>query len=214
MKIAGFVPLSTVDASGHNTAVIFVQGCPMKCINCQNPATHDPKKGLEITERGIQRMLDGMKTPDGGKFVDWVTISGGEPLFNAGTTLTIARIAKKNGFKVAMETSGYKPHTLGRLLQTGQIDAVYLDCKADLRGDHYFNTTRMITGGIWWEALWTALAYPIELQIRTTTFEGVSEPDYDLIEDDIKVRLMTSACGGYGGKAKYIGWKKQAGVIR
>ena len=44
MRIAGIVRDSVVDGTGIRD-VIFVQGCPHKCLGCHNPDTWDEEDG-------------------------------------------------------------------------------------------------------------------------------------------------------------------------
>ncbi len=77
--IAGIVPSSFVDGPG-NRLVIFLQGCNLRCIYCQNPETWDlTGKGnplcIEISLEELLKVIN--KYID---FISGVTFSGGEPL--------------------------------------------------------------------------------------------------------------------------------------
>ncbi len=77
--VAGIVPSSFVDGPG-NRLVVFLQGCNLRCIYCQNPETWDPtgkknplciKVSLEELLRVVNKYID---------FISGITFSGGEPL--------------------------------------------------------------------------------------------------------------------------------------
>lgn len=73
MKLAGIVKDSIVDGVGIRD-VIFIQGCPHKCVGCQNPQTWAFDGGEEYRFSDIYDEL--VDSPNN------ITISGGEPFFN------------------------------------------------------------------------------------------------------------------------------------
>ncbi len=84
---------SIVDGVGLRFTV-FTQGCPHHCEGCHNPETHDPTGGSEIAaEEIIRQMLSNPLT-------DGVTLSGGEPFYQAGDCAEIAQAAKNAGLNV------------------------------------------------------------------------------------------------------------------
>ena len=120
--IAGFVPFTTIDYPDHLAAVVFFQGCPLKCPYCHNPDLQD------FTKTGTQEWEDiliFLKRRRG--LLDAVVLSGGEPLMQPDIT-TKAKQAKALGLKVGVHTSGAYPDQLKALLP--YIDWVGLDVKA------------------------------------------------------------------------------------
>lgn len=72
LKIAGIEPSSIVDGPGFRYTVFF-QGCSHHCDGCHNPATWDMDGGRT---QDIDSLIADIKT---NKYLDGVTISGGEP---------------------------------------------------------------------------------------------------------------------------------------
>lgn len=92
-RISGIVQESIVDGPGMR-ATIFFQGCPHKCAGCHNPQTHDP-------EGGSVQELDILLEPIlGNPILDGITLSGGEPFFQAEAAAEIARRAHAAGLNV------------------------------------------------------------------------------------------------------------------
>lgn len=94
--------LGTVDGPGVR-AVVFLEGCPLRCVYCHNPDTWEFKEcdlcdSDELAER-ILRLYPYIK--DGG-----VTFSGGEPLLQAEFVKCVAERLKKRGLHIAIDTSG------------------------------------------------------------------------------------------------------------
>lgn len=84
---------SIVDGDGIRT-VIWFQGCSHKCIGCHNPETHDFNVGIEYDLVDILKKIDELEYQDG------ITLSGGDPFFQADAATNIAKYAKKKGMNV------------------------------------------------------------------------------------------------------------------
>jgi pyruvate formate lyase activating enzyme len=120
--------------------VLFLAGCPLRCIYCQNPDTWSERDGAvttvdELMVR-IRRYQPMFRRTGGG-----VTISGGEPLLQPAFTGAVFRSCRLEGISTALDTSG----ALGArasdelLLDT---DLVLLDIKA-----YQPRTYAQVTGG-------------------------------------------------------------------
>ncbi|MFQ8759837.1 MAG: 4Fe-4S cluster-binding domain-containing protein [Intestinimonas sp.] len=72
MRIANLISDSIVDGPGLRLTV-FTQGCPHRCPGCQNPETHDPSGGWEVSVAELAAELD--KNP----LLQGLTLSGGDP---------------------------------------------------------------------------------------------------------------------------------------
>lgn len=95
MKIAGTLTHSLVNGDGWRF-VIFTQGCPHHCPGCQNPDTHDPAGGEEVSldyMRGL--ILDQSK-----KLTDGVTFSGGDPFMQPAECAELAEYTHSLGLDV------------------------------------------------------------------------------------------------------------------
>lgn len=102
-RIHSFQSLGTVDGPGVR-CVVFMQGCPLRCICCHNPDTWDIHTG-EITDTGtlVKKILRFRQYfgCDGG-----ITVSGGEPLLQAAFVSELFCEMKKAGIHTALDTSG------------------------------------------------------------------------------------------------------------
>ena len=83
----------TVDGPGIRL-VVFLQGCPLRCLYCHNPDTWEPGKGTKKSTDEILREYD--KNRDfykrGG-----ITVTGGEPLLQIDFVTELFRKAKEKG---------------------------------------------------------------------------------------------------------------------
>lgn len=104
-RIHSLESLGTVDGPGIRF-VVFMQGCPLRCQFCHNPDTWDVQTGKEYTPEDLMKEIrlykSYMKRSNGG-----VTFTGGEPLLQAEFILEVAKICKKEGISIAVDTSGF-----------------------------------------------------------------------------------------------------------
>ena len=124
-RVSSLQSLGTVDGPGLRY-VIFLQGCPLRCVYCHNPETWDPAGGREYApEELVEKVLRcrAYFGEQGG-----VTVSGGEPLLQAPFVAELFRQLKEAGIHTALDTSG-----AGDLKQAAQVldwtDLVLLDLK-------------------------------------------------------------------------------------
>jgi anaerobic ribonucleoside-triphosphate reductase activating protein len=97
VRIAGALRHSSVNGPGVRY-VLFFQGCPHHCPGCQNPDTWDPAGGTEFAASQAAEAI--LQT----RYLDGVTFSGGDPLFQAEGALEIARAIKKAGLNLWIYT--------------------------------------------------------------------------------------------------------------
>ena len=93
IRIAGVIKESIVDGEGLRY-VIFTQGCNHNCLGCQNPDTHDFNGGTEVE---INTLL---KEIYDNPLIDGVTLSGGDPFFQAEKLIHLVNSLKQHGLDV------------------------------------------------------------------------------------------------------------------
>ena len=84
---------SIVDGEGLR-AVIWAQGCSHNCKGCHNPETHSFDKGVLLEVDELKQMIKDLTLQDG------ITLSGGDPFFQAEAMAEIAKYAKELGLNV------------------------------------------------------------------------------------------------------------------
>ncbi|MEQ4304692.1 pyruvate formate-lyase-activating protein [Plantactinospora sp. B6F1] len=120
--------------------VVFLAGCPLRCLYCQNPDTWrirpGQRIGLDELWTLVSRFARFIRVAGGG-----LTVSGGEPLLQPAFTAALLTRAREAGLHTALDTSG----VLGDRATDALLDAtslVLLDIKS---GDP--QTYRRVTGG-------------------------------------------------------------------
>ena len=83
----------TVDGPGIRF-VLFMQGCPMRCLYCHNPDTWQIGAGKEIT---AEEIIQNWKKNQSFYRNGGITVTGGEPLLQIDFLIELFRLAKKEG---------------------------------------------------------------------------------------------------------------------
>lgn len=104
-RVHSFQSLGTVDGPGVRT-VVFLQGCPLRCICCHNPDTWDFAGGTETTVDELVARILRYRNYFGER--GGVTVSGGEPLCQAAFVTELFRRLHELGIHTALDTSGYR----------------------------------------------------------------------------------------------------------
>lgn len=164
---------STVDGPGIRS-VVFLGGCPLRCIYCHNPDTWTmvgfPKSESSDIVGRLLRFKPYIKK--GG-----VTFSGGEPLMQAAFVRECTELLHENGLHVALDTGGAVYNgEVDKLLDV--IDMALLDVKFTSEED-YAKYTR--------GSLKKTLAFLDELEKRgkPTWIRHVVVPELNDNEQDI-----------------------------
>ena len=120
---------SEVDGPGIRL-VLFLTGCPMRCLYCHNPDTWhkdngEPYKLSEMMEK-IGRYVEVLKISQGG-----ITISGGEPVLQHAFLTRVFSRCKALGMHTCLDTSG----RLGERLTDAELDDIDLQLLDIKSGD-------------------------------------------------------------------------------
>ena len=141
LKVHSYESMGTYDGPGIRL-VVFLQGCPFRCLYCANPDTipvmgGTPTKPEEIVEMALN------EKPFFGKR-GGVTFSGGEPTMQAEALIPVVERLKENGINVCIDSNGgvWNQH-VEKLL--GLSDLVLLDIKEFNPGRHEELTGRSNT---------------------------------------------------------------------
>ena len=129
-RIHSVESFGTVDGPGIRF-VIFLQGCPMRCLYCHNPDTWETGCGREASAR---ELIDEYRKnryfySNGG-----ITVTGGEPLVQLDFITELFKEAKDYGIHTAIDTSGITYNENAEYLKKldellNHTDLVMLDVK-------------------------------------------------------------------------------------
>ena len=143
MRIAGIEKLSVQDYPNHISAIIFTQGCNLKCPFCHNSSLIPFDSNNLLNEEEILDFLNKRKG-----LLDGVTITGGEPTLQSDLKDFIKKL-KNMGYDIKLDTNGLNYKVLKDLIDEKLVDYVAMDIKNSL--DKYNKTSGVrdiVTGNI------------------------------------------------------------------
>ena len=150
----------------------------MRCPYCQNAdLVLNPMSQPLISEEVV---FDHIKKRKG--IIEGVCITGGEPTLQADLEDFIKRL-KELGVMVKLDSNGYRPKVLKRLMENGLLDYVAMDIKSSLDDYHTVAGVKLDTSLIK-ESIDLLKNGPIDYEFRTTvvkelhskeTFEKIGE---------------------------------------
>lgn len=134
--VHSFESLGAVDGPGLRF-VVFLQGCPLRCAYCHNPDTWEFCQSQPYTpEQVAQKALRYAPYWKGG---GGVTLSGGEPLMQAGFGAEFFRLLREQGVHTALDTSCMGALSDARSV-LGQTSLVLADVKFLSEADYKKHT--------------------------------------------------------------------------
>lgn len=136
IKVHSYESMGTYDGPGLRL-VVFLQGCPFRCLYCANPDTISFEGGTPTEPEHIVNMAVNQKAFFGKK--GGVTFSGGEPTAQAKELNGLVDALHEQGINVCIDTNGgiWTPD-VETLMQ--KVDLVLLDIK-QMNPDRHMDLT-------------------------------------------------------------------------
>ena len=125
LKVHSYESMGTYDGPGLRL-VVFLQGCPFRCLYCANPDTISFEGGTETDIEEIVKKAVSQKPFFGRK--GGVTFSGGEPTMQAKELITLVDKLHEEGINVCLDTNGGAWNSDIEMLLS-KTDLILLDCK-------------------------------------------------------------------------------------
>ena len=133
--IGGIQKTTLLDFPQKVAAIVFTQGCNLRCGYCHNPQLLQLSQNSEYsTEKFFQFLQERTGKLDG------VVITGGEPTLQSGIFDFMFKI-KSMGFAIKLDTNGTNPDVVQKLIDNELIDCIAMDIKAPF--EKYFQITGM-----------------------------------------------------------------------
>ncbi len=189
MRIGGLQKLTLLDYPNHVSCTVFTAGCNMKCPFCHNRDLVFIPENFEFYNP--ESIFEYLRKRQG--TLDAVAITGGEPLLQPGLRDFIMEV-RKLGFKVKLDTNGYYPDKLKKLVDEGLIDYVAMDVKAPL--PKYPVTVGLPESGFHTEQIQKSIKYllggTVDYEFRTTVVR-----EFHTKEDLVAIAKMIKGCKHY-----------------
>ncbi len=119
--LADYQHVSLVEYPGKIASIAFTHGCNLRCRYCHNPS-------LAVGRKGSNKLDDFLNYLNG-KDIEAVAVTGGEPLFSKNINLFLGDL-KARGLAVKLDTNGFLPVKLAKILDAGLADYVAVDLKS------------------------------------------------------------------------------------
>ena len=123
MKLHGIQKMTLLDFPGCVSCTIFLGGCDFRCPFCHNFELIDGTMKPTMDDDELIRFLESRKG-----LLEGVAITGGEPLMHNDLPELIKRI-RDTGYRVKLDTNGYHPELLKKILDSGTVEYVAMDIK-------------------------------------------------------------------------------------
>lgn len=174
LAVGGLQPFTTIDFPGALAAVVFVQGCPWRCVYCHNP---------QLQPRGRHAAPAGPRWAElrpwlrrRARVLDALVFSGGEPTLDPALPAAM-REARALGYRIGLHTAGLSPRRLRAVLPW--VDWVGLDVKAPLDDDALHDRISSVRGtaAAVRDSLNALRASGVAYECRTTVHSSLLEND-------------------------------------
>ena len=123
MKIHGLQKMTLLDFPGKVACTVFLGGCDFRCPFCHNYELIDGSAPPIMEAEELLAFLEKRTA-----LLDGVAITGGEPCLHLDLPDLLRKI-RALGFQTKLDTNGYHPDMLRRILEDGLADYVAMDIK-------------------------------------------------------------------------------------
>lgn len=171
----------TVDGPGIRY-VLFLQGCPMRCLYCHNPDTWETGAGESVK---VDEVLSEFNKNRSFYSKGGITVSGGEPLLQIDFLTELFKKAKEEDIHTCIDTSGvtYNPENTAYIKKLDELmnftDLVMLDIK-HINGEKHKTLTGVDNARILEFAKFLEQR-KVPVWIRHVVVEGYTDNSEDLI---------------------------------
>ncbi|MCK5219499.1 anaerobic ribonucleoside-triphosphate reductase activating protein, partial [bacterium] len=124
--IKGFLGISLIDYPGKVAAVVFLNGCNLRCPCCHNSSLLD--SGQKLEDLQLEELVEALERRR--KLLDGVVVTGGEPTVHP-RLFQILRSLKATGLSVKLDTNGMQSNVLAAAAGAGLVDYLAVDIKLD-----------------------------------------------------------------------------------
>ena len=171
MLIHGLQKMTLLDYPGYVACTVFLNGCDFRCPYCHNFELVDGTAQALMDDEEFFAFLGKRKG-----LLDGVCISGGEPLLHKDIDDFIRRIGEM-GFKVKLDTNGYHPDMLKKLIDEGLLDYIAMDIKNSFAKYAVTTGTPNIDTSIIKKSISIIMNSGVDYEFRTTVAGGLHQAE-------------------------------------
>ena len=170
MKLSGLQKLTLLDYPHHTACTVFTSSCNFRCPFCHNASLVENRALGEVPEEEFFAFLAKRHG-----ILDGVAITGGEPTLQPDLLEFIEKIHAE-GFKVKLDSNGYRPEYLKEILSSGYVNYVAMDIKSSR--EHYAEAAgvRHLDISKIEHSVEIIKSSGVEYEFRTTAVKGIHTP--------------------------------------
>lgn len=187
MKINGLNKTTLLDYPEHVAATVFCGGCNFRCPFCHNSdLVLSYESQPVISEDEIFDFLNKRKN-----IISGVCITGGEPTLQADLWKFIRQI-KDIGLLVKLDTNGYRPDVIKRLVDMNLLDYIAMDIKSGLTNYPSASGVPALNFENIKESVDFIMNSGVQYEFRTTVVKGIHTK-----EDFVEINSLIKGCSLY-----------------
>ncbi|NHK31639.1 MAG: anaerobic ribonucleoside-triphosphate reductase activating protein [Asgard group archaeon] len=175
LEIKGYKQGSLIEWPGLIVDSIFLAGCDFRCPYCHNP---DLIELNTVESYDINAILEEIDKRTKSKWLDGVSITGGEPTLNKKLPKFL-RILKNMGLKTKIDTNGNHPEVVKNLLDEGLLDYIAMDVKATPE-KYKIATNRAVDINKIKKTIKIIIESGIDHEFRVTVAPTIVDPEKDI----------------------------------
>jgi pyruvate formate lyase activating enzyme len=167
LTFKGWQRTSLIEYPDHIATVLFCGGCDFRCPMCHNAKlVVQPDSLADLPQSDIWHFLAQRR-----QLVNALVVTGGEPTLQSGLAPFLHQ-AHQEGIKTKLDTNGYHPKVIRRLLAEGLVDYIAMDIKAPPERYKLLSGCPTLEIGRIEESINLILNSRIEYEFRTTVVPG------------------------------------------
>lgn len=187
MQIHGLNKTTLLDYPGHLAATIFTGGCNFRCPFCHNKTlVLSPDLQPTINEDDILTFLKKRQS-----ILEGICITGGEPTLQPDLLPFLEKV-KKLGYLIKLDTNGYHPTTIKKLVAYNLIDYIAMDIKTSLDEYHKVACIPLFNIELIKESVSFIMSSNIDYEFRTTIVQELHST-----ETIFQIRDWIQGCKSY-----------------
>jgi len=171
LKIAGYKPISLIDVHGYPSFALWVCGCNLRCPFCHNWRIANADRKV-CGEAELGELM--VKISKSVKFVDYLHVTGGEPLLQVEALRELFSKVKSLGLMISLNTNLTLASELERLLKDGLLDHVATDLKVPFDIMSGLGEKARNYWGEYLKSLELLRGYEVTLELRVPVARGIT----------------------------------------
>jgi pyruvate formate lyase activating enzyme len=171
MNVCGLQKTTLLDYPEHLAATIFTPGCNFRCPFCHNfDLVYHPLEQTTIPEEELFHFLEKRR-----HILEGICITGGEPTLQE-DLVRFCQQVKVLGYKIKLDTNGYQPAVVKKLLDAELLDYIAMDIKAS--PVQYAKASGLTSCSLTLieESISLLLNCGVPYEFRTTVVKGLHDP--------------------------------------